>query len=217
MSPKNAIKMINIQKSYSVHIVSIWSHQSSSVQFGPIGSYLVHFVHYSCIQSNYPFSPYWLYSVHICPILSTSVLFRIFCPLCSYTVHSAYLGSVCSHSVHIGSIRSILSTLFHFSPIQVIRSTLVLFGPLGLLSSYSVYISPIQSTSVWFGPVQSIMSTSVLFGPSCSYSVHLVLLSPFDPLCSIWSNSVNSVHFGLFQSIVVHLHNGKRHIWVENT
>ena len=45
MSPKNAIKMINIQKSYLVHIGSIRSILSSSVPFGPIRSYLVHSVH----------------------------------------------------------------------------------------------------------------------------------------------------------------------------
>ena len=48
MSPKNAIKIINIQNSYSIHIDSIWSIMSSSVQFGPIRSipfYLVHSVY----------------------------------------------------------------------------------------------------------------------------------------------------------------------------
>ena len=38
MSPKNAIKIINIQKSYSVHIGSIQFIMSASVQFGPIRS-----------------------------------------------------------------------------------------------------------------------------------------------------------------------------------
>ena len=48
MSPKNAIKMINIQNSYFVHTSFIRSILSSSVQFGPIQfiqSYLVRFVH----------------------------------------------------------------------------------------------------------------------------------------------------------------------------
>ena len=36
MSPKNAIKMIKIQKSYLVHISFIQSIQSSLIQFGPI-------------------------------------------------------------------------------------------------------------------------------------------------------------------------------------
>ena len=45
MSPKNAIKMINIQKSYLFRIGSIRSMQSSSVQCGPIRPYLVHFIH----------------------------------------------------------------------------------------------------------------------------------------------------------------------------
>ena len=42
MSPKNAIKMINIQKSYSVHIGSIRSILLSLVQFGHMQSYLIH-------------------------------------------------------------------------------------------------------------------------------------------------------------------------------
>jgi len=45
MSSKNAVKMIHIQKSYLVHIGSIWSILSSSVQFGlirSIPSYLVY-------------------------------------------------------------------------------------------------------------------------------------------------------------------------------
>ena len=37
--------MINIQKSYSVHIGSIQSILSSLIQFDPIRSYLVHSVH----------------------------------------------------------------------------------------------------------------------------------------------------------------------------
>ena len=45
MSPKNAIKMINIQKLYSIHIGFIRSILSSSVQFGPMLSYLVHSIH----------------------------------------------------------------------------------------------------------------------------------------------------------------------------
>ena len=55
MSPKNAIKMINIQNSYFVHTSFIRSILSSSVQFGPIQSiqsYLVRFVHWSFIQSS---------------------------------------------------------------------------------------------------------------------------------------------------------------------
>ena len=40
MNPKNAIRMINIQKSYSVHIGSIWSILSFSAQFDHMWSYL---------------------------------------------------------------------------------------------------------------------------------------------------------------------------------
>ena len=43
--PKNAIKMKNIQTFNSVHIGSIWPILFSSVQFGPIQSYLAHSVH----------------------------------------------------------------------------------------------------------------------------------------------------------------------------
>ena len=55
MSPKNAIKMINIQKYYSVHIGSIRSIMSSLVQFGPIQSIMstrVQFSLFSLIQST---------------------------------------------------------------------------------------------------------------------------------------------------------------------
>ena len=51
MSPKNAIKMKNIQNYYSFQTGSIRFIMSSSVQFGPNGpnwsiwSYLVHSVH----------------------------------------------------------------------------------------------------------------------------------------------------------------------------
>ena len=55
MSPKNVIKMINIQKYYSVHVGSIWSIMSSLVQFGPIQSIMptrVEFSLFSLIQST---------------------------------------------------------------------------------------------------------------------------------------------------------------------
>ena len=85
MSPKNAIKIINIQKSYSVHFGSI------HFVFDPIWSYLVLFspfyplkfnsVQFDLIKSTLvqfgPFSPHLLYSVHIGPILSTSVHFGL--------------------------------------------------------------------------------------------------------------------------------------------
>ena len=135
MSPKNAIKMINIQKSYLVHIVSIWSHQSSSVQFGPVGSYI-----WSILSTIVVFSPI-IHSVHIGSIRSTLVLF---CPLRFYSVHSVYFSS----------IRSILPTLFLFSPIQ---STLVLFSPFCPLWSTSILFrlfNLLRFYSVHFGSIR---------------------------------------------------------------
>ena len=208
MSPKNAIKMINIQKFYLVHIGSIRSIMSSSVWLGPIWSiwsYLVHFVlstkvlfspiqsysiHFSLTQSIQStldlFDPHWSYSIHFSPIrsiLSTLVLFGPFYPLWSYSVHYVYFSSILSYSVHIGPIRSILSTLIDFNPIWVIRSTFVLFGPF---------------CPLWF-----------LFGPFCplrSYSVYSFL---FIPIQSIWSTLFHLVQFGSFKSlqfILVHFY-----------
>ena len=100
MSPKNAMKMINIQKfclvlfspfcplwstlvlfsplwSYwvqSVHIGPIWYILSTLVLFGPPRSYLVHFVHISLIQSTL---------VLFSPLRSPTVLFSPLCPLWS--------------------------------------------------------------------------------------------------------------------------------------
>ena len=51
MSPKNANKKINIQKSYSVHIGSMWSILSSSVQFGPIRPIRSYSVNFGLIRS----------------------------------------------------------------------------------------------------------------------------------------------------------------------
>ena len=109
MSPKNAMKIINIQKSYSVYIGSIWS---NLIQFSPLCLLKLYSVH------SVLFNPHWLYSVHIRPILSISVLFGLFCPLSSYSIDSIYFGSIWPYSVYIGPIWSILSTLIHFSPIR---------------------------------------------------------------------------------------------------
>ena len=169
MSPKNAIKMINIQKFYSV-------------QFGP-------------------FSPHWPYSVHIGPILSTSVLFSLFCPLWSF-------WSILSTLVQFGPIQSMLSALLHFSPIPVIRSTLVHFV-------HFSFIRSIQSTLVLFNPNQSY---SVLFCPIWFCSVHPVHFSPirsirsysvhhflFGPILSIWSTLFYLIQFKSLWFILVHL------------
>ena len=161
MSPKNAIKIINIQKSYSVHIGSIQSIMFSSIQFGLIRSYSVLFS---------PFYPPKFYLVYFVPfnlIQSTSLLFGPFGPHLFYSVHSVHyspiqfklvlFGPFCllqSYSIQIDSIQSSLSTTVQYAH----------FGP-----------------TVQFGPVQSILSTLVLFGP---LRFNLVI---FSPLCSIWS------------------------------
>ena len=180
MSPKNAIKIINIQKSYLVHIGSIWSIMSTTVHkaitspFDPIQSILstkVLFGLFGLLQSTSvllgPFSPHWSYFVHFSSIQSKLVLFSSFCPLLSYSVHFVHFGLIrfiLSTLILFHSIWSILSTLVHFSPIRAIRYTLVLFG---------------------------------LFCPLCSTRSTLVLFSPFFPLQSysihigpIWSTSV---------------------------
>ena len=71
---------------------------------------------------------------------------------------------------------------------------------------------PIELTSVLFGPIQSISVRSVLY----SYLVHFVLYSVYSglfisllwsmsilsgPFCSLWSDSVHSVHFGFHISL----------------
>ena len=122
-----------------------------------------------------------------------------------------------------------LSTLVH---IGSFRSTLVLFCP---LRSYSVHIGPrsILSTLVflvqsihfgpvcYFSPVWSILSTLVLICPFNLIRSILVLFSLLRShlilLVPIWSIQTISVHFDPLRSIFVHLHNGKRHVWVEST
>ena len=72
MSPKNAIKIINIKKSHSVH----------SILFGLLWSYSVHVGPILC--TSILFSPplsYYVYFVHFGPIQSTLVLFGPFCAL----------------------------------------------------------------------------------------------------------------------------------------
>ena len=192
--------MINIQKSYLVHIGSIWSILSSSIQFGPIPpiqsiwSTKVLFGPFGHIQSTLAlFGPHQSCSVilstliHFSPIRaiqSIVVLFGPFCPLWFYSVHFVHLvlfSLHCSYSVYFGLSRSSLSTSVLFRPIW----------------SYLVHAA-----------------TSVLFDPPCSYSIHPVLFSPFGPIRSI---QITSFHFGPLQSIFVHLPNGKRHVWVEIT
>ena len=163
MNPKNAIKMINIQKS-NWTILSSLAH---SVLFGPLWFYIV------------PFGP-------IQSIRSTLILFS---PLQSYSVHIDPIQSIMSTLVHFSPILAIQSMLFtlmlfdlhwsysvhsiHFSPIQLI---LVLFSPLRSIMSTFVLICPfvlIQSTLVHLVPIRSY---SV-------HSVHFILTGPIRSIC----------------------------------
>ena len=134
MSHKNALKMINIQKSYSVHFVLFNPHWFCLVYVGPIGSirstlilfyllmsYLVQIGYIQSIQSTLDlFGPYWSYSVHSIqfgPIqytLFTSVLFS------RYWSYSVHYGPICSYLVHM--------------------STWVLIFPFILIQSYLVHL-----------------------------------------------------------------------------
>ena len=112
MGPKNAIKMINIQKFYSIY-------------FSPIPSILSFFVHFGSIWSMLvllgSFCPHWYYYIHFSPIWSTLVIFS---PLWFYSV---YIGPFCpllSYSIDIGPIRS---TMVLFGKIY---SNSVLFIPI---------------------------------------------------------------------------------------
>ena len=116
-SPKYAIKMINIQKSDSVHIGFIRSNLVHSVLFSPfcpLRSSLVLF---------HPFFPLWSYSVHFSSIWSYSVHVIHFGPLQSYTDLSVQFGPSRSILVLFGLP---LSYSVHFS---LIRFNLVPFCP----------------------------------------------------------------------------------------
>ena len=142
MNSKNAIKIIFIQKSYSVLLGPFCLLRSTLVLYVLCWSY-------------------WVQSVQIGHILSSSVLF----------------GSHWSYSVHFGSIRSILVlyrsfcllqlTMVLFSPpwsYLVHMSTLVLIYPLVLIRSCSIHLVLIMSYYVL------LHSICVHFGPFlCTY------------------------------------------------
>ena len=111
ISLKNAIKMINIQKYYLVHIGSIQSNLFHLVLFSlfyPLKFYSVQFDRSSQSYSSVNFSS--IQSVHIVSIWSTLVLFGPFSLLWSYSMHFVYFDSIWSyfdphwsysvHSVH---------------------------------------------------------------------------------------------------------------------
>ena len=143
MSPRNAIKMINIQKSYLVHFGPIRSIFSSSVHFGSTWST---FVLLGLIGPN------WSYSFLFSPIRFTLVIFS---PLWFYSVHIGPISFILSTSVDIGPIQStmILFGLYvHFGPNLCIGFFLVLFGPPCSHSVIFCPFSPLHSICVHFGP-----------------------------------------------------------------
>ena len=194
MHPKNAIKMINIQKSYSVHIVSLWSNLSS-VQFNPIWSYLVHSIHHSFVRSNS------IYLVHFSPIQSIQSTLALFSSYWSYLVYFGFIQSIMPTLVLFGPIRSILSarsTSVWFGPFCTVWSYSVHFVHFDSIWSYLVHIDPIRSTSVLlvlFCPLCQLRSYLVRFGPSYNY---LALLCPFGPIQSFKSLQFILVYFNLF-------------------
>ena len=95
---KNAIKMINIQKYYLVHIGSIQSNLFHLVLFSlfyPLKFYSVQFNRSSRSYSSVNFSS--IQSVHIVSIWSTLVLFGPFSLLWSYSMLFVYFGSIWSY------------------------------------------------------------------------------------------------------------------------
>ena len=174
------LKMINIQKSYSVYIGSIRFILFSSVQFGPIQSILSAKVLFGLIQStSAPISPHQSHSIHfglIQSILSTLVLFGLLCLLWFYFI---LLGPHWSNPVHS----------IHFDPLQSYSDHSV--GPIWFILSTLVLLGPIQITLILFGPLRSSMSILVLFDPICSILVHSV---HFGPFVLIQSNSSSSIY-----------------------
>ena len=147
--------------------------------FCPLKFYSIHSVLFNLLRSIKSkvalFSPYWSYSVHIGPILSTLGLFGQFYLLWFYLVLFGLFCLLWFYSVHIGFL-------------QPIMSTLVLFGPIWSHSAHfgvhSFLFSPLYSYLVPFGPLWSYLVHSVNLVPIWSYSDHFVA---FDPICSIWT------------------------------
>ena len=139
MSLKNAIKMIHIKKSYSIHFGHIQSilSSSSSIHFGSIRSTLILFGQ---------FSPHWSYFVHSSFIRSILVLFG---PFQFYSVDSGPIWSITFALVLIRPIILIRSSSVHYQ----IRSTLFPFGWLLSIRSNSVHLcllDPFWSTLLHF-------------------------------------------------------------------
>ena len=108
MSPRNAIKIINIQKSYLVHFGPIRSIFSSSVHFGSIRSILVLYRSFCLLQLTLVlFSPPWSYSVH----MSTLVLIYALVLFWSTSFPFCHILSIQSTSFHLCPLRSIFMHL----------------------------------------------------------------------------------------------------------
>ena len=177
MSPKNAIKIINIQKSYLVHFFL----------FGPLWFYLVNLGPIWSIPSTLVlFFALQFYSDHIGPIQSI-------CPLRYYSVD---IGPIQSTLVLFGPT---WSYSFLFVPIQSIMSTLVLICQFVLIRSNQVLLNPFRSTlvhSILFG---LLWSYPVHFGLPCSHSIQFCsILSNLVHFYPLQSNQTTLVYFGPF-------------------
>ena len=134
------------------------------VQFSPIWSYSVHFVHFDPIQSTLVLcGQIRSFAINFGPLRLAMVLFGLI------------------------QFTSVLFNLFYFSPLWFY---LVLFYPLW---SYSVHFGIIQFTLIIFSLFGPILSTSVYsihfveFGPFVSTSVHFCALTY---LISFWPKKI---------------------------
>ena len=128
MSPKNAIKMINIQKYNLVHI-------------GPIWLTLVHFAHFGSIRSTLSYSVLVLFSRH----WSYLFLLSSHWSTLSYSVH---FGPSRSSLFSFGPILSIQSTLFHLVHLCSLQSIQITLIHLCSLRSILIYFSPFLYTCI---------------------------------------------------------------------
>ena len=139
MSPKNAIKMINIQKYYLVHIGSIRSTLVHSAHFGSIWSTLS----YSVLVL---FSRHWSYSILCVPTRSTLVYFVLFNSLLSSLFPfspilsiQSYFGPFMFTSVHLDHFISFLYTCIQGKDMFRLRA---------LILNPNIYIYIYQTRSI---------------------------------------------------------------------
>ena len=139
MSPKNEIKMINIQKYYLLNFGPI---RSTLVLFGPLWSNLLY--NGPNVFTSVLFSPLWSYSILFGSIRSTFFLFGLYWSSC----------------IHFSPIRS---TLVLFIPNYLPWSTSVILEPFNPLHSLFGPFCPLWFYFVHIGLISSILSTLVLF------------------------------------------------------